>query len=285
MHPLAFLTLDNQDGWVIDDALAIEPLQKLGYTVQFVPWRAQIDWGQFDAVIIRSPWDYQHHPETFLTVLETITRTTRLANPLELVTWNLRKTYLRELATHKVPAIPTAWGQSLTQPGVADLLRDLNTDPIILKPLISASAENTHLLYRDGRGWDDALKTFHKREFLAQPFIENILSEGEFSLFFFGGVYSHAILKTPKSGDFRVQEEYGGLIQAIEPEPELLAVAQKALSTLDSTPLYARTDFIRLPEGGFAVMEFELIEPSLYFRTHPAAPENFARAVDHWMKT
>jgi hypothetical protein len=123
-----------------------------------------------------------------------------------------------------------------------------------------------------------------------QPFLPEVLSEGEFSLFYFLGDYSHAILKTPGRGDFRVQEEHGGTIQQVQPEPALFETADACLQALASIPglpreplLYARPDFVRTPQG-FALMELEMIEPALYFRMDaPRAAERFAEAVVRWL--
>ena len=115
---------------------------------------------------------------------------------------------------------------------------------------------------------------------MAQPFLSHVITEGEFSLSYFNGKLSHTILKTPKADDFRVQEEHGGVIRAVEAESELREAGEIALRALDSVPLYARADFVRANHGrGFWLMELELIEPSLYLRMDAEAPERFARAL------
>jgi len=118
---------------------------------------------------------------------------------------------------------------------------------------------------------------------LLQPFIESIVTEGEFSLFFFGSEYSHAILKTPKKSDFKVQEEHGGVLTTIEAESSLLVCARQVLAAVNPKPLYSRVDFIRTPSG-FALMELELIEPSLYFNMDPSSPARFASVFGQWME-
>ena len=120
--------------------------------------------------------------------------------------------------------------------------------------------------------WPELRAVFNQRPYLAQPFMPHIRSEGEYSLIYFHGRYSHAILKTPAPGDFRVQEEYGGIITAVSPPTGLLLAGGRALAALDETPLYARVDLVRNDADDFLIMEFELIEPSLYLRMDPAAP-------------
>ena len=119
---------------------------------------------------------------------------------------------------------------------------------------------------------------------MAQPFVRSVTEEGEYSLFFFGGAYSHTILKTPKTDDFRVQEEHGGIIRAVEPEPALRALAHDVTDALAPQPLQARVDLVRIEHGRFALMELELVEPSLYFRMDAAAPARFAHTFNAWME-
>ena len=112
---------------------------------------------------------------------------------------------------------------------------------------------------------------------MVQPFMENICLEGEYSCFYFDGKYSHSILKTPKAQDFRVQEEHGGRLTSIKAEAKLLEQADIALKAINELPLYARVDFVRYRQG-FALMEAELIEPSLYFNMDEESAARFAGA-------
>jgi hypothetical protein len=118
---------------------------------------------------------------------------------------------------------------------------------------------------------------------MVQPFVPAIIEQGEYSLFYFADHYSHCILKTPKSGDFRVQEEHGGILQSITPSKELLTAAKKALQTIPEKVLYARIDLVQY-QGEYQLMEIELIEPSLYFNLDDKAAPRFAKAFDQWMK-
>jgi glutathione synthase/RimK-type ligase-like ATP-grasp enzyme len=286
MKRCAFLTSDGLDGFVIDDHHAIAPLQARGWTVEDVPWRAPVDrWDDFDLVIVRSPWDYQLDPDAFDAALESIDRSrARLCNPLPLMRWNLKKTYLQDLERRGVSTLPTVWGRGPSPADVQALFGTLDAREIVIKPVIGANASDAFRLNEEvsEHTLAEVARVYRDRDYLAQPFIEAVLAEGEFSLIYFGGELSHTILKTPKSGDFRVQEEHGGLIRPVQPSPRLLARAEEAMAVLDDVPLYARTDFVRIGEGDFAIMEFELIEPSLYFRMDPASAGRFADVVDRW---
>ncbi|MFL6528509.1 MAG: RimK family alpha-L-glutamate ligase [Chthoniobacterales bacterium] len=285
MQRCAFLTIQDPAGYVIDDELAYGPLAQLGWRVDAIPWdRSGVDWRSYDAVVIRSTWDYIKHPNTFLAVLEEIERSgVPLFNPLDVVRWNINKIYLRDLADRGVPVVPTVWLERLDPDKLPKLIERIGTEEIVLKPIVGANASGTfRISARGGRDQADELSAwFTNRALMAQPFLSAITTEGEFSLFYFNGEHSHTILKTPKPADFRVQEEHGGIIRAYEADSDLRTAGDAALEALDGAPLYARADFVRKEHGaGYWLMELELIEPSLYFRTNNEAPFRFAEALD-----
>ena len=282
----AFLTLDERGGWFIDDELAIEPLARLGCEVSTVSWRqTETPWSDFDAVIIRSTWDYWDYTSEFLAVLEHINASTHLANPLPLVHWNLAKSYLRDMEQKGVAIVPSLWSQVLDHASLDELCDRLDCDEIVIKPLVGANGVDT---FRLARGRDEAklaelVPLFRNRDLMVQRFMPSILEEGEYSLFYFNGAYSHAILKVPQKGEFRSQEERGAEILSVKPEEKLKMRGAQALATLEPAPLYARIDFVR-SDGDFVVMECELIEPSMYLRTDTGAPGRFAHAVLEWFR-
>jgi glutathione synthase/RimK-type ligase-like ATP-grasp enzyme len=275
--------MDSLENYVSDDELAIPFLNELGWQVETISWRdSLVDWNDFECVIIRTPWDYQQSPQKFLEVLRRIDASkARLENPLEIVEWNLSKQYLRELETSGIKIVPTIWDEKTAdETSFQRWLRFFNTDEIIIKPIISATAEFT---YRVQNFAPELSETFANKPFMVQPFMPKIVTEGEFSLFYFGGNYSHTILKTPKPKDFRVQEEHGGIITQVLPSEKLLQTAQEIFEFIKPTPLYARVDFVRDETDNFCLMELELIEPALYFRMDKDAPRRFARIFNDWM--
>lgn len=225
MRRCAFLTVDDATGYVIDDALAYEPLRALGWHVEPVSWRqSEVAWEDYDAVVIRSTYDYADAPDAFLAALNAIERAgTPLFNGLDLVRWNLRKTYLRDLAERGVPVVPTVWHEPLRPGELHDLLDDVGAGEVVVKPVVGACAEGAYRFdRRTAREKAREIESFYAdRAFMAQPFLSAIVAEGEFSLFYFNGEYSHAILKTPETVDFRVQEEHGGLIRPVQPDAPL----------------------------------------------------------------
>lgn len=288
MRKCSFLSMDSLEDFECYDHLLFEPFRKYGWSAEEISWRnTQANWDQYEAVIIRSPWDYQQDPEDFFKVLEEIEASSAvLENKLELVEWNIDKTYLRDLEEQGITIVPSLWEERFDNGTYMDAFKRLSSDEIIVKPTISAGAEDTFRIPKDRADeYTEQLQTtFADRPYIVQPFMPDIIREGEFSLFYFGDTYSHTVLKTPKKDDFRVQEEHGGVLKLVEAEPEMRQISRKILDLITPQPLYARIDLVRHGNDDFALMELELIEPSLYFNMDPQSPERFAKVFDEWMR-
>ena len=279
----AFLSTDNLEDFFVYDQMLIEPMAEKGWLAEEVSWKNdQAEWDQYDVVVVRSTWDYQDAPEAFLTCLESIEASpARLDNSLNLIKWNIDKGYLRDLEDNGVDIVPTLWFEHFDIAGVEKAFLHFGCQTIVIKPTISANADDTFKLTPAGLSdkHSQLSELFAHRSFMVQPFVQSIVDEGEFSLFYFHGKYSHAILKVPKAKDFRVQEEHGGQLFSVEPESALLTLAEKTMSALPELPLYARLDFVRDADS-FLVMEIELIEPSLYFNMDEGSIDRFIQALD-----
>lgn len=266
------------------DQLTFEPLRDLGWDVVEVPWsRPNREWAEFDAVVIRSPWDYQNAPEKFMATLADIESAgTRLFNPLRVCQWNLDKVYLKELQDRGVPIVPTQWLEHLDEIRLANLFSQAGEESrLVVKPTIGAGADGIYVLSPDDEQQAErAVNEYAAQRLMVQPFLKSIQTTGEYSLFYFAGRYSHAILKQPQAGDFRVQEEHGGRISSAKPSEPMLQIATQALEAVGETLLYARIDIVLLDDGSPAVIELEIIEPSLYFSYDAESPRRFAEALD-----
>ncbi|MBV7257442.1 hypothetical protein KCG44_11660 [Pacificimonas sp. WHA3] len=230
-----------------------------GDHVEVVRWDAlSEDWSRFDGALLGTVWDYPRRKDEFLSAIDRIACATRLFNPPPLVRWNLDKSYLRDLHGKGVPIIPAIWLDTPDTRAVEASFDALETNDIVLKQRVSGNSEGQYRLRRTDRIPDSCQPMF------AQPFLPAILEEGEYSFIFIGGHFSHALLKCPASGDYRVQSDYGGTERAITPDDDDLAAAAAALSALEDAPLYARVDMVRGNEGSLLLMELELIEPFLY---------------------
>ena len=284
MPNCAFLTIENTEGWFIDDDLAHGPLGGLGWSIQNVPWTIKKNWNEYDIVVLRSTWDYQSNIPQFINVLEEIeTSSAVLFNSLQTVRWNIDKSYLLELQDRGIRIVPTATFENLEEKAILEAFEHFDVNEIIVKPIVGANADDT---FRIKRSSDKTLiqsitKTFQSKQGFLQPFIQSVIQEGEFSVIFINGHISHVVLKTVGQGDFRVQEEHGGGVTAIQsPAQELISASQKVIQNVPFDTLYARVDLVRLPSNEFALMELELVEPALYFRFDAQSAERFAHAIN-----
>ncbi|UYN88730.1 MAG: hypothetical protein KIT08_06395 [Anaerolineales bacterium] len=285
--PIAFATDTEWPQLIPSDQLAQAALTELGAAVAPVIWDADVDWAQYRAVVIRSTWDYHIRAAEFTAWLNALERAgVPVLNPLPVIRWNMHKRYLAELEADGIRIVPSLWlAQGQPQPYAA--VQQRGWTQAALKPLVSADSYHTYVIE------DEAEWNTHQPEVLAlgdavvQEFMPEVQSVGEYSLLFFGDQYSHAVLKTPKSGDFRTQMGYGASTEAVEASPELIAQAARVLETVSNLlgaqtqhrPLaYARVDGI-LREDAFYLMELELIEPNLFLDYSPGAAQHFARTL------
>ncbi|MEO1203373.1 MAG: hypothetical protein AAFX10_11740, partial [Pseudomonadota bacterium] len=254
----AFLSMDDMADFVSDADLAIAPMAEFGWSVEYVSWRATpVDWNRYDAVYLCTPWDYPEDHDGFLGVLKAIDASRALlVNSLGLVRWNLDKTYLRDIEARGGAIVPSRWVSSPTVADIRAAFATFGVSRIVVKPVIGANAVDTFVIAREAPDAElEAIaRVFAQRRSMLQPFIDSVTSEGEYSLFFFSGEYSHAIRKVPERGDFRVQEEHGAAILAVDATDELIAVARDIVALVEPEPVYARADFVRDAESGFLLM-------------------------------
>lgn len=282
MPSVAFLSTDNLEDFFVYDELLLPYFNQKEWKVETVSWHTNLEnWARFDYVIVRSTWDYQQHAEAFLACLKQIdASSTTLLNPLRLMQWNIEKYYLKDLQHKGVPIVKTIWETTFDNAVIDKAFDEFSSDAIVIKPVLSANADDTFKLERET--WKESAgvlsNTFKQRDFMIQPFLSSIVDEGEYSLFYFGGAFSHAIKKVPQEGDFRVQEEHGGRLHPVNVDDVQLAVAEKALSAMPCNALYARVDLVR-QNSNWAIMELELIEPSLYFNLDEDSPVRFVEAL------
>ncbi|MCA9060778.1 MAG: hypothetical protein KDA85_19835, partial [Planctomycetaceae bacterium] len=196
--------MDSLAGFFAYDQLAHKPLQSMGIRVTDVPWRTpRIDWGRFELVVIRSPWDYQHSPQQFLATLEQIDQSSAtLMNPLKLVRWNLTKTYLQDLQKQGVTIVPRRFLSGFVPDELSALQGALQSDQLVLKPVVGANADDTYRVSSATPTSELARlrSIFAERPIIAQPFVDSIVTDGEYSLIYLGNQFSHAIRKLPASG-------------------------------------------------------------------------------------
>lgn len=236
-----------------------------------------LDWSQFAMVIIRSCWDYHTRVEEFRAWCERLDDAgVTLYNPPAIVRWNLNKRYLLELAAKGVSIPRTEFVRTASSATLAG--------KVIVKPVISAAAFETHLFDDSALAAAAIDRLGAAGEVIVQEFIAEVIDGGEWSLMFLDREFSHAVRKLPKTGDFRVQEELGGSSVAATPSAQLLREAERIVTMIEGDLLYARVDLVERPGGG-TLMEIELIEPSLFFKSAPGSARRFASAVNRRAQT
>jgi hypothetical protein len=253
----------------------------LGDTVAFPCWTDPGALSEFDLVLPLIAWGYQRDCPAWFALLDRMdAERWNVANPANILRWNSDKAYLVELERAGVAIVPTLICETLCDTDLYAAREHFGTNRLVVKPPISGGADGTFLLGRS----DTLTEEMTGLRMLIQPFLPAIANEGELSLFYFAGHYSHAISKHPADGDFRVQEQFGGVERAVEAPVGARALAEAALSTSqrlnESTPpTYARVDMLRDEAGQYRLMELELIEPSLFLRFSPDGGALFASAV------
>jgi len=227
----------------------------------------ELDWRRFAAVLVNCAWDYQDRHADFLAALD---RMVALGVPVfndpATIRWNIRKTYLREFEARGVPVIPTLWPEAPMGQDIRHAMDVFGVDDVVLKRQVGGGARAQ---MRYTRADMPPPGPVMDRPGMIQPFIASIATEGEYSFLFIDGAFSHALVKRARSGDYRIQEAYGGTSVAIEPAPHDLEAARAVLAVLEAPPLYARVDMVRGQAGELLLMELEVLEPYLYPASGP----------------
>jgi glutathione synthase/RimK-type ligase-like ATP-grasp enzyme len=221
-------------------------------------------------------WGYHQRHEAWLEALRLWEAAgVRIANPASVLGWNSDKAYLRRLEAKGVAIPPTLWTDRVTPDQVEAAFDRFGTDTVIVKPTVSAGAWKTAKVSRG-----DGLTDPPPGAAMIQPFLPELVANGELSLLFFAGRVSHAVIKTAKAGDFRIQSQYGGRYETVaQPPAAAMALAEQVLAAIEEPLLYARIDMVQGPDGRWLLMEAELIEPDFYLSEAPDRGRLFAEAV------
>lgn len=267
----------------------VQQLQQRGITVKVAPWQqAQ----EADVVWTSCVWDYSTQVADFLRWLEQLEQQgITTVNPISLMRWNMRKTYLQDLMQSGVEVIPTQYFQHLTIEQLREWGERQQTSHFVLKPAIGQSGKGV------SKGSLDALPdlTPYSQDVIVQPYISAIEQYGETSMVFFQGKFSHAVKRQPPQGEWRANSAYGVQVFATQPSQVALQAAQKVVDYVSmlafegdevslghskTPPAYARVDGIdALDEGTFLLNECELIEPALYWHTSDKAADRFVQVL------
>jgi hypothetical protein len=278
---LVFATCDQKPLITADDQVLADALQARGVFVTPIPWTEIDPFAQLDAppILLRSTWDYHRMPTMFRSWLQALVYSGRGAwNPPEVAAGNVDKIYLKDLEAAGIAIPRTRWIDGVDPPLIDQLLDEERWDRAVLKPRIAATAYGTFMVERGTSLSTDDLAPARASGALLQELVPEVVERGEVSMVYSGGTFSHAVLKRAKAGEFRVQQDFGGRVEAISPAAGLVAFADRVIATVPSSCLYARVDLVDTSRGPL-LMELELIEPELYFLFVPEAAARMADLI------
>ncbi len=267
---------------VDEDKILSTSLSEQQISHEIVSWSdPNVQWEKFSLLLIKSTWDYFDHYSDFLAWIATIKALgIPTLNDLDTIIWNSSKRYLREIEEKGFPVIKGAVLEVGKQIDSSLIEQYMGTGTCVVKPLVSGGAKNTFKI--NASEWESFAGQIQalvdKEDFLIQPYVKEITEIGEYSLIFFNGEFSHAVLKSPASDDFRVQHYFGGTIKTIDPDSEMLLSAAKLVAEFAPESLYARVDGVKI-DGVFHLMELELIEPYLFLALSDKGLECYKKAL------
>ncbi len=281
MRDIAWVTCEERKDLTTDEQLVVKQLRAIGLDVMPTVWDdTRVDWKDYRLIIVRSVWDYHLKINQFLDWLNKLQMAgLNVSNPVEILKWNHHKFYLQDLEVKGVPIIPSVYIKKGGTSAFYKLINKKDWEEIVLKPAVSATALGLIKVIKSGISdhQEEIEKLIRNNDTIAQHFQPTITKVGEWSFMFFNKRFSHAVLKHPKQGDFRVQSDFGGSIQIVQPGDDLLKQVEIIIDAISEDLLYCRVDGIVL-EGQFTLMEIELIEPELFLLTEKIR-QNFASAI------
>lgn len=253
-----------------------EPLRARGAQVDTAAWNSAADFSGCDVVLPLICWGYHLRFVEWMRFVDRLEADRiPVVNPAALLRWNSDKAYLSELIEKGVATVPSMAVGECCDHDLEEARKQFGQAEIVVKPPISAGAFGTYRLHR-GEGVPAELEG---RRAIIQPLMNSVVANGEYSLILFDGKLSHAVLKRPKPGDFRVQPHLGGVTTACEAPPGSEALAQAALAAAPRHATYARIDMVEGPDGKMMIMEMELVEPALFLAEAPHGEAAFAEAI------
>jgi glutathione synthase/RimK-type ligase-like ATP-grasp enzyme len=282
MKRVALITWSGLPEGAKSERLLLPYLAAAGVEPHIVDWRTtDASFSQFDLAVLRSCWDYHLRGAEFTEWLQRTASNAPVLNDVKTVLWNRDKFYLRELAERGIGIASTIFvnGSGPISPSAWHEIKGWKRS--VVKPAVSASAHKTWLLDSAAFPGENELKSkMESQPFLIQQFIPEIATQGEISFIYIDGAYSHAVLKRPAAGDFRVQKEHGGSADLFFPDSNLLAQANQIAAAVPQVhdSLYCRIDAVAR-YGKLVLMELELIEPELFLGLAEGAAERFAKAI------
>jgi hypothetical protein len=281
MPSIAFITCESKPLLTPDDQHLASTLGWMGWSVIPTPWTGDVDWANFDLILVRSAWDYHLRADEFRAWINDLRSRSCLFNSPELLLWNIHKRYLLDLRNKGVRIPPTVLATKGSAQSLKEILRVNGWNKAVIKPAISATAYQTWITTIESGANDQGRfeGQLNGADILVQQFLPEISAVGELSMIYFAGEFSHAVIKRAKHGDFRVQSDFGGTAERVDVSAEVAGAGKHIVRCAPRDSLYARVDGVMI-EGEFVLMELELIEPCLFFGSSVGSVATMASKID-----
>lgn len=283
MRPrIALATYERAPGLATDDRALVPALAAEGVDAEAAVWSDEsVLWETFDGVVVRSCWDYHLRLDEFRAWLARLDASrVPVWNSPALILWNSHKSYLLDLAQRGIATVPTTIVPRGHGTDVERIATAEGWNRFVVKPAVSASGFETHSLRLPLEASDRAMlaRISTLGDLLLQPFADEVPRDGELSLTFIDGAFSHATIKRAAAGAFLVQTEHGGSVASTSAPQALIDQGAAAINALPQVPLYARVDGIARGDA-LLLMELELIEPNLFMGFGDGAAHRLATAL------
>lgn len=277
---IAFVTSSTHRALDTDLPLLVQATADRGGRAEIVVWDdPAVDWTTYDAVVVRSCWDYIARREEFLAWTASVPT---IHNSQDVLEWNTDKLYLQQLEDSGVPIIETRWD---VEPG-GDIGEHAEW---VVKPTISSGSKDTARWSTREEVWAHSAELVAAgRTSMTQPYISSVDDEGETAMLYFGGTFSHAIRKgallAPGEGVVQDRDSRESITPRtpspaqLELSASVLAMTEEILG-LDAPPLYARVDLVTAADGSPLLIELELTEPSVFLAQSDGGADRFVDAV------
>lgn len=279
---VALVTCGAMPGLHSDDRSLLRALRDAGIAAEPVVWEdRRQDWAEPKLCVIRSTWDYCWRRDQFVAWAERAAQQTQLWNSAAVVRWNTHKRYLCDLAERGVPAVPTVLLPRGSQVNLAQMLQACGWREAVIKAAVAQAGRYAMRVphSRRDRGQAHLDRLLPHEDMLVQPFVSSVPEAGELSLVFIEGEFTHAVRKRAPAGDFRVHDDYGGSVTPETPSKQHIDLGLHALAAVGEPTHYARLDLVDGANGQPMVMEFELVEPELFFRYSSEAAARMVNAI------
>lgn len=270
------------DNVLTEERLLVDALTRRGLSAERVDWaRPDVDWSSYRTAIVRSTWDYFDRFDEFVPWIDRVGAATHLLNAPSTIRWNVDKHYLLDLQRRGIAIVATEIVEPDAPRSLAAVMSDRGWDKVVIKPTVSGAGKNTFRVdtrtVAEFEGRFTAL--LGAGAMIVQPFVQDVVDRGEVTVVVIDGEPTHALLKRPQAGEFRVQDDHGGTLHDHQASAAELALAREAIGVCEPSVVYGRVDMVADHRGQPVVMELELVEPELWFRRNPTAADALAEAI------